>query len=80
MAGWFKQAPSDDVFETLKSKLRISDDEIARNGSSSLQIAVAVDKQSGDLVIRFGDRSYSLSKTKALALVRMIEKKASELT
>lgn len=79
MDRWFKGSPSDDVFETLKSKIGIRDDGAAQ-ASEELSLAVAADKRSGNLIIRFGDRSYPLSKKKALALAEKIQKKASELT
>lgn len=85
MNGRFKQSPGDDVFETLKSKLGIRDDGTASATSQPAQpeellLAVAADKRSGNLVVRFGDRSYTLTKKKALALAEKIKKKSSELT
>lgn len=78
MGRWFTGAPSDDVFETLKSKIGIRDDGAAQ-ASEELLLAVAADKRSGNLIVRFGDRAYPLTKKKALAFAKLIGKKASEL-
>lgn len=74
---------NDKLFEILKLRgsragaAKPTDETVTYGG---VIIAVAVNRRSGGIIIRFGDREFAMSKKKALALAEKIQKKVSELT